>query len=220
MRIIGAVLAILVWVVPAHADTLDRDVVPHQGRHLIALSVGILSDVATSNAVTRDGVSIEADGFGGEAALRYCYWFAEELALDASVGVVDADASVTSGLLESTTQAATVTRVLVGIKYQPLALAMGRVMRPYVAAAIGPYVGQTSGVSSSLMTTEIGSYSESAFGSRLGVGLDILVRNRVALGVEAGYGLAGDFGRPIGRETNYSSPEFLFSLGASLGGGQ
>jgi hypothetical protein len=209
------------WAVPAHASGLKPDAVRFKGRHLVAFNVGAITDVVSSASVDAgDGVTVEAEGSGGLAAIRYAYWFQEHMALDVSVGVADADAAVSVHGTETTTQGATVTRVLVGVRFQPQEIAMGRNIRPYVVGQIGPYAGQAGSVRTGIALVEIGAHSDTAMGMRLGVGLDLLVWSHLALGVEAGYGLVGDFDRPIGRESNYSSPDFLISAGVSFGGGR
>jgi hypothetical protein len=217
--IVLAALAIVVWASPARGDTTATEPVRFQGRHLVALNVGAVTDMVSNASVNAgDGVSIEAEGSGMMAAVRYAWWFEEFLALDVSVGVVDADASVAVQGAETRTQAATVTRVMMGLRYQPPELAMGRNARPYVVGRVGPYAGHASGVRTGIAVVEIGSHSDTALGLHVGVGLDVLVWSRFDFGAEAGYGLVGDFDRAIGPETNYSSPEFLISLGVSFGG--
>ncbi|NNG15095.1 MAG: hypothetical protein HKM89_01355, partial [Gemmatimonadales bacterium] len=103
----------------------------------------------------------------------------------------------------------------------------------YVAASVGPYFGSVSGVSTGLIASTVShsisaaetavsmsSYTETAFGSRLGVGADILLGRRFTLGFGVGYCLVTDFERRIGSETNYSGPDVALSFGILLGGGK
>ncbi len=66
---------------------------------------------------------------------------------------------------------ATVIPLLLGVKYKPIELAVGDALRPYVYAALGPYLGFASDVRTGA-TSGLESYTETALGSRAGVGLD------------------------------------------------
>jgi hypothetical protein len=219
MRTFVILTAALVWAFPVLAQSPDSDPIPFRGRHLIAFNVGMLTDVTSSASVdVTGGVSVNADGSGLLASGRYAYWFREDFALDFAVGVVEAEASVDVDGTRVTKQDAMITRVLVGVRYQPLETAVARNVRPYVVGSIGPYAGNASDVTVDVAAVEIGSHTDTVVGGRVGLGLDLILRSWIALGLEAGYGFAGDFDRPIGGETNYSSPDFLVSLGVSLGG--
>lgn len=98
------------------------------------------------------------------------------------------------------------------------AMALASNVRPYVIGAIGPYAGSAGSMRTGVVTTEIGAHSDTVPAGRIGLGLDMLFRSWIALGIEAGYAVTGDFGRPIGGESNYSSADFMISLGVSLGG--
>jgi hypothetical protein len=62
------------------------------------------------------------------------------------------------------------------------------------------------------------SYSETAIGSRLGIGLDLILAKRFTLGAGLGYHFVSDFEKRIGSEENHSSPEFSLSFGIVFGG--
>lgn len=219
MRILTVLTAALALALPATASALDTEPMPLRGRHLVAFNVGVLTDVTSGATVdVVDNVSIDAQGSGVLASMRYCYWFREAFALDFAVGIMDADASVTVDAGDVLEQAAFVTRVLVGVRYEPPTMAVARNIRPYAVGAIGSCSGNVGELRTGATSTRIAAYNDTVFSGRVGLGLDFLLHSWVALGIEAGYGFTGDFDRPIGGQTDYSSADFLVSLGVSLGG--
>jgi outer membrane protein W len=159
----------------------------------------------------------EASGVVGSIA--YDYWFADEWAFSVSLGVANANASTSvtgSGVFM---ESATVIPLLFGVKYKPIELAVGDALRPYLYAALGPYFGFASDVRSGT-TTGTEAYSETALGSRAGVGMDLSLSRSFKLGFAVGYRFVSDFARRIGSDENYSSPEFSLSIGALIGKGK
>ncbi len=69
-------------------------------------------------------------------------------------------------------------------------------------------------------STATESYSETALGSRIGVGADLALSKLFTLGVGVGYYLVTDFERRVGSEKNYSSPDFSLSFGVVFGRGK
>lgn len=217
--IVLAIALIVVAALPTQAQTLDRQVVPLTGRHLVAINAGFLSDAAPRGAVeVGQGISAEAEGFGGAAAVRYSYWVAEHLAIDLGVGFVDASGCAMAVDAKVESESAKITRVLLGLKYQPARMAMARNVRPYITGAVGQYTGRTCAMSTG-PTFKADKYSVTAYATRVGIGIDVFVNSWFAVGCEAGYGFVGDFDRRIGSKTNYSSPELMVTMGAMLGGG-
>jgi opacity protein-like surface antigen len=82
-------------------------------------------------------------------------------------------------------------------------------VRPFASAAIGPYIG--SETNSTMMSQE--AHSETAFGGRLGVGLDFLLGENFKLGVNARYNLMSDFSTPVGARSNYDGADGSIGLG-------
>jgi hypothetical protein len=134
------------------------------------------------------------------------------------VGLLDADATVGTSGATAAVETASVTAVMLGIKYRPEELTRHRSLRPYAAAALGPVVGSGTFVQAGPVTSA-GTYSETAFGARFAVGADVLLGRRFALGLGAGYRLVADFDRRVGSRVNYSSPEASLSFGVLFGGG-
>ena len=92
-------------------------------------------------------------------------------------------------------------------------------MRPYLTAAAGPVVGSESGVK---IGSEIvvGTYTETAFGAKFGLGLDFLLSSKFIIGFDSGYNVMSSFSQNIGSEDNYSGADFSFGLSFLWGGGK
>lgn len=187
-----------------------------RGKHGTALNAGILGGVTVANEVSVGGVtnSVEERGFLGSIA--YTYWIENDLAVNFSLGLFSMDVTNSVQGSEVSTETATVVPLLFGVKYQPFRLTASDVLRPYVAASVGPFFGsQTMERVGVNVETEV--YSETALGSRVGVGVDLLLSKWFTLGVGGGYYFVSDFERPIGSEKNYSSPEFSLSFAIAFG---
>lgn len=190
-----------------------------RGKHGIEISLGFLSGVSSDNQVSVGGIEWTSDFSGVFGSIAYSYWIAEEWAVNLSLGVASSEASMSVSGTGTSLESATVVPLLFGVKYKPIELAVGDALRPYVYAALGPYFGFASDVRTGA-TSGLESYSETALGSRAGVGMDLSLGRRFTLGFAVGYRLVSDFGRRIGSDTNHSSPEFALSFGVLLGGGQ
>jgi len=189
------------------------------GRHGIELGIGLLDHASGTVSVTAGGTTTTTgNGVGG--SLSYTYWAADNLGLAARIGAVDVDASVTVDGGGSNVQSASIVSLLFGVKYQPFRFRGAERLRPYVSAAMGPYVGNDAGVRAGGGTTSVTSRTEVALGGRAGIGLDFLASRRVMLGVGLGYHLMTDFDQAVGAERNYSGADFTLTVGLLLGGGR
>jgi hypothetical protein len=202
-----------------------------RGKHRIELGVGFMTELSASNQVSIGGVTTRNDATGIGGSLAYTHWLLDAWAINVSIGVVDADATTSVSGSGKSIEAATVIPLLVGVRYQPMGLTTGDTFRPYVAASVGPYFGSVSGVQTGFFASAVShsisavetaasasSYTETALGSRLGVGADVLLGKRFTLGFGIGYCLVSDFENRIGSETNYSGPDLALFFGILLGG--
>jgi hypothetical protein len=189
-----------------------------RGKHRIELGVGFMTELSASNQVSIGGVTTRNDATGIGGSLAYTHWLRDAWAINVSIGVVDADATTSVSGSGTSIEAATVIPLLVGVRYQPMGLTTGDTFRPYVAASVGPYFGSVSGVQTGETAASASSYTETALGSRLGVGADVLLGKRFTLGFGIGYCLVSDFENRIGSETNYSGPDLALFFGILLGG--
>ena len=190
------------------------------GRHGIELGIGLLDNTKGEVSVTGAGTTTSTTGTGVGGAFSYTYWLADNLGLAAQVGVVDVDASISVAGTHSDIRSATVVPLLFGVKYQPFRFKGAGRLRPWLSAAIGPYIGTASAISSGVGNASVSSHTEAAFGGRGGVGLDVQLSRLVVLGAGGGYRLMTDFDQRIGAERNYSGMEFTLSIGLLLGSGR
>ena len=190
-----------------------------RGKHRVDLSIGLLSEMSATNEVSTGTLTTRSKGNGSIGSIGYTYWLEDDLAINFSVGVIDADATTSVGGSGVSAESAVVVPVLFGVKYQPFRLTASEVLRPYVSVSVGPFFGFASDVRTGV-ATGTKSFSETALGSRLGVGIDVSLSKIFTLGVGAGYLFVTDFDNRIGSEKNYSGPEFSLSLGMVFGKGK
>lgn len=188
-----------------------------QGKHRIELSVGFLSEVSVATEVTSGGVTIKSEASGVAAWIAYTYYFGNDFGVFTRLGVLDADAKTTVTGSTTIVESASVAPLLFGVKYEPSSLSFNADLRPYASLSIGPYIGSASNVRTGA-TTSTQSFTETALGSRIAVGIDVFIGRFITLDVGAGYHLVSDFKNRIGSEKNYSSPEFFLSFGVIFGG--
>ncbi len=202
-----------------------------RGKHRIEVGIGFMTEMSASNEVSIGGITARNDATGLGGTLAYTHWLRDAWAIGLSVGVMGADATTTVSGAGASVESATVVPVLASVRFQPRGLMSGNAFRPYVSASVGPVFGSASnvqtGVIPSIASLSISaaetaapqsSYTETAFGSRVGVGADVLLGRRFTLGFGIGYCLVTDFDRRIGSETNYSGPDVALSVGVLLGG--
>ena len=205
---------------PQETESADRPVSNSlRGKHCIEVTAGLLSEISATHEVSAGGVTTksEADGFIG--SIGYTYWLEDDWAINVSVGISDADATVSTGSSGTSVIAAEVMPILFGVKYQPSELIADDFVKPYVSVSVGPYLGFSSEVRTGV-TTVVEARSEAALGSRLAVGIDLSLTKWFKLGFAGGYHFVTDFENRIGSEKNYSSPEFSLSFGIVFGKGK
>jgi len=205
---------------PQETESADRPVSNSlRGKHCIEVTAGLLSEISATHEVSAGGVTTksEADGFIG--SIGYTYWLEDDWAINVSVGISDADATVSTGSSGTSVIAAEVMPILFGVKYQPSELIADDFVKPYVSVSVGPYLGFSSEVRTGV-TTVVEARSEAALGSRLAVGIDLSLTKWFKLGFAGGYHFVTDFENRIGSEKNYSSPEISMSLGIVFGKGK
>lgn len=222
MSILGSLIPMLAVALPISAAAQTTGPTnPHSLRatHEIEVSIGLLSALGAGSEVSVGGVEMTSEVNGIIGSIAYNYWFADEWAVTASLGVANADVSTSASGWNASVESAVVIPLLFGVKYKPLGLAVGNTLRPYLVGSLGPYFGFASDVRAGT-TTGTESYSEAAFGARAGAGTDLSLSRSFTLGFTLGYRLVSDFGRRVGSEKNHSSPEFSLSLGIVVGRSQ
>jgi outer membrane protein W len=190
-----------------------------RGKHGIELTLGLLSEISSTTEVSPGGVTTKSEANGLIGSIGYTYWLEDDWAINVSAGVVDADATVSAGGSGTFVESAAVIPILFGVKYQSSRLVDSDVVRPYVSASVGPYLGFASNVWTGT-TTSVEARSETALGLRLAIGADISLSRLFRLGIGGGYRFVTDFENRIGSEKNHSSPEFSISFGIVFGKGR
>jgi len=203
----------------AEAPTVETRA-PRAGRHGLELGIGLFDHTTAAVTATAGGTTSTTSGSGVGGSLTYTYWLADDLGLSAQVGVVSVDATVSAVGTQSQVRSVSVVPLLFGVKYQPFQFRGAERVRPYLAAAVGPFIGTDAGISSGTGGASVASRTEAAAGGRAGIGLDFLASQRVMLGLGAGYRLMTDFAQPIGGERNYSGADLTLAVGVLLGGGR
>ncbi len=203
-RVLSAVLILVVsTTIAAHTQDLLLS-----RRSALNLHVGFWRGSAAST-ISPGGVRAEVKAGSFIGGLQYAYWMKEDLAITVSAGLLTGKVTSTVSLLSVTQQASSVASVLLGVKYYPFQSAADDHVRLYLAGAVGPYVGSEE--SNTILAQE--SRTETAFGGRLGAGVDFFLSNHFTLGLNAGYNLMTNFEAPIGARSNYDGGDLSFGIG-------
>jgi len=211
MRTLFYSLLTLLFLVTLNSPTLAQDLTV-KDRSIIELNMGLWGGPRVSNTIGAPGVRSVADVSSFVGNILYAYGLREEMSVTVSAGVLSAGASSNAGILGVQQQASTVIPILLGIRYYVPAPEQDARIRPFVSVAVGPYIGIEA--SSSIGTTLVQeSTTESAFGGRLGVGLDLFTGYRFKFVVNAGYNLMTNFSSPISARNNFDGGDFLIGVG-------
>lgn len=186
-----------------------------EGRHRIEFRAGYWDSGQrqTLSRVVSTGDATRVEDLLG--ALSYSYWVRDQLATDVTLrGLVVEATSIESaaGISES---AVVVASAMFGLRLYPISSNISP-LRPYLSAAMGPYIGvesqkETDGrIVEHVKTLGI-------FGGYLGGGLDIQMGRHLMAGVQVGYNLMADFPESIGLKRNYSGAEITAGISLLLG---
>jgi outer membrane protein W len=184
-----------------------------KGRSGIDLHIGLYDNTGTTKiSVSPEVVTTNAStGFMG--AISYQYWFQDYLSFGISLGALVINANTSTQGTEVSTETATVAPLIIGINYYPLQAHQQSSVLPYLSGYIGPYIGVYSRNEIETIVVESETIVETAFGARLGAGLDFLIGDIFKLGIGVDYHFITDFSRPIGGTTNYSGPSYSLTFG-------
>lgn len=193
-----------------------------RGSSGIELNFGLWSESKASQQISAAGIQQSAKTSGFVGGLTYCYWLRENLALTVSGALLSSEATSkvtapTSGgllgilsALGSTQQNSnSVFSLLGGVRYYVLQLEPDDIVRPYLSVAAGAYKGFEAKNSLS----EISAHSESAFGGKVGAGLDVFLGGVIKLGANVGYNVMADFQNPVGTRSNFNGFDASMGIG-------
>ena len=175
------------------------------------LSTGIRTEISAGSVETSVGTN------GGMGGVFYGYYMQENLALNVGFNSFMGDVETRVGTGTVTSETATITAVLLGLKYYPIKSTLEGTVRPYVGVSAGPYIGSQSKteVSSEIV---VESRTETAFGGKIDAGVDFILGRHFMLGVGIGYNLMSEFDQPIGGSQDYSGGEFALGISYIFGG--
>jgi hypothetical protein len=204
----GTILSVLAALVLVATTTARTQNLSLAHRSSLELNIGFWSGGA-SNTITAGGVRADVGASAFVGGLQFAHSLREYLSITVSAGLLAGKASSTVNFLNVTQQVSSVVPVLLGVKYYALESAADGQVRPYLSAAVGPYVGSEE--SNTLLSQE--SRIETAFGGRLGAGIDFFLSNHLKLGANADYNLMSNFSTPIGARRNYNGGDFALGVG-------
>ncbi len=180
-----------------------------KGRSSLELNFGFWGGATASNSVTVTGIRSEATSSGFTGSLLYSYWMRERLSLTLSAGFLAGEASSSVGSSGINQQASAVVPVLVGLKLYLPDPEPEDMVRPFLSAAAGSYIG--SEATNSALSQQ--AHSESALGGRVAAGADFFLSRHFKIGANLSYNLMTDFKTSIGARKNYSGGDFSVGLG-------
>jgi hypothetical protein len=191
---------------------------PLVGRSRIGLNLGWYGSGVEGDANQPGQVSARSGTEDVFVGLSYSRWIREDIAVGASLRAMkgDVESNVGPGLTSRVT-GLTAIRIYAR-KYMPPSLLKAPV-RPFVSLGVGTLIG-------SEVKSEIagGRVDESvttmgAFGSSLGLGVDLIIAHRAMFGADIAYNLVTDFPEPLAAKRNYSGLEFSVNVSWLFGRG-
>jgi hypothetical protein len=187
-----------------------------KGRSAIDLNLGLWHESKVGNEISMTGVASTAKTSGFLGGLSYTYWVQEDLSVGLSAGVLAGEATSSVGINGISQHTSAVISVLLGVRYYVGESSWDSPVKPFLSLGLGPFIGVEA--KNDLFVQE--SHSETAFGTRLGGGIDFLLGQSFKLGANVGYDLMTDFSTPIGVRGNYNGPDFSLGVGFLFGGGK
>jgi len=184
-----------------------------KGRSGIDLHIGLYDNTGVTKITVAPAVITTNASTGFMGSISYQYWVEDYLSLGVSLGALVIDAKTSVQATDVSTETATVAPLIIGINYYPLQASQQSTVLPYLSGYLGPYIGVYSRNEIQTIVVESETIVETAFGVRLGAGIDFLIGDIFKLGIGSAYHFITDFSRPIGGETNYSGPSYSLTFG-------
>jgi len=184
------------------------------GKNSIDLHFGLF-DNSGQSAITISSTSVTTNSTNGfMGSLSYQYWIKEYLSARLSLGALLIETKTTTGIINVSTETATLMPILIGVNFYPLQISRENNVLPYVSLAAGPYIG-TYTKNEVAITRIVANETvvESTFGLRIGGGVDFLIGSIFKMGLGVAYHSVSDFKEPIGGDTNYDGTEYLITIG-------
>lgn len=181
-------------------------------RSTLEVNIGVWGGSNVSSTIGVGGVQSTANTSSFVGNFVYAYSLRENLAVTLSAGVLSAGASVNAGILGASQEAGTVIPLLIGVRYYVPSPEHGEKVRPFLSLGVGTYLGFEASSSVGLTVVQE-TQSESAFGSRIGAGIDFYVSDSFKFVANAGYNIMTDFSAPVTGRTNFNGGDFSVGAG-------
>ena len=205
MRIGAAMLFVIALPALGRAQS-TADSLNLAGRTNIVFGIG-LTGARSANA----SPGLESTHTTGEVgSFAFNHWVRPEIGVLVSASVLNADATNSGG----TASTNVITPILFGVSYSPRVLALTASLRPFVSAAVGPYIHTVSDAGPGTAS----STSESVAGGRFAAGTNWFVARHFMLSIEGDYHAVGRFSRQDAATSKASGFGMLLGLGFSWGG--
>lgn len=205
MRIASALLFVAAVPVVARAQSTP-DSLDLSGRTNIMVGIGLTGARSATASPT-----VERTHTTGEVgSLAFTHWVRPQIAVLISTSVLNADATASNDVATANL----ITPILFGVSYSPRALALTTSLRPFVSAAVGPYIHTVSNAGLDTATSS----SESVAGARFAAGTNWFVARHFMLSLEGDYHAVGHFSRQDAATSKASGFGMSFGLGFSWGG--
>ncbi len=178
-------------------------------RSVLELNMGLWGQSKASSTTSAFGTKAEARTSAFVGGILYAYGLQEQVAVTLSAGLLSAQGSTNASAQGFNQQGSVVMPFLIGVRYYVPTPEPGAKVRPFLSLAAGSYIGLEG--SNTALSQE--SQTESTFGGRVGLGIDIYMSNYVKLVANAGYNFMSDFSTPIGARSNYNGGEMSLGIG-------
>ena len=198
--------AAAVFALPAVMFAQSPDTLSLQGKNVLAVGLGL--NGSTSTTVSADGTTSHSDG--EVASISFSHWFRPTVAFEVTAAVLGEDSRASAGRLRNNT----LTPILFGFSVSPRSFAVTRTLRPYLSAAVGPYIHTVSDVSGSSTSNDV----ESSAGARFAAGANWFVARHFVVGLEADYHAVHKFDHPDALTKDPSGFGLALKLGVAWGG--
>ena len=192
---------------------------PHRlavdGRNRLTVRWGMWRASGSANTITT-GVD-SGDVFGG---IEYTRYVRENLSVTFGPQFVDGVVGSSVGPQGVFSGTSSVVAVPVTVRWNPWRASSYEAAKPFVALALGPVFGESTGNFVGGGVVQSGVHSAATVGGHIGGGIDFHIARCFSIGVNGGYNWMADFSRPVGGRDNYSGPEIGMSLGWLFGHGR
>ncbi len=211
MRILFRIILVLSLMIFAGSAVFAQDLAL-KDRSVLEINMGMWGGSKVSNTIGVSGIQTTADASSFVGSLVYSYGLREDMAVTLSAGVLTAGASSKVGILGTSQEAGAVIPVLLGIRYFVPSPEPEAEVRPFLSIGVGSYIGSESSNSIALTLVQE-THTETAFGGRIGAGIDFYIGNHFKFVANAGYNLMADFPSPVTGRTNFNGGDFSIGAG-------